>query len=135
MENIFEQGTRKKLRFQTTKGLISIEDLWGLPLESTTHDNFDLENVAAIVDAKMETSGKKKFTKASTGPDATEALKMAIIMHIIDFKNAANAEEADRAAKKSKRDKIIGLMANKQDEKDAGKSMKQLQKELDELDN
>jgi hypothetical protein len=33
--NIFEQATRAKIRFSTPVGMLSVEDLWDLPLTST----------------------------------------------------------------------------------------------------
>lgn len=33
MQNIFEQAVRQKLRFQTVRGLLTVEQLWDLPLD------------------------------------------------------------------------------------------------------
>ena len=48
MTNIFEKAAREKLRFETAKGTLSVESLWGLKKE----DLIDLEDhYAAIVEA------------------------------------------------------------------------------------
>lgn len=35
--SIFEQASRQKLRFETSAGKLSIEDLWDLPLTSNNN--------------------------------------------------------------------------------------------------
>ena len=45
--SIFEQASRLKLRFASVKGELTIEHLWGLPLQSKT--SFDLDTVAKAV--------------------------------------------------------------------------------------
>ena len=47
MDNLFLQATREKFRFESSKGDLSVEQLWDLPLTSRT--GFDLDTVAKAV--------------------------------------------------------------------------------------
>lgn len=129
MENIFELATRKKLRFATDKiGNLTIEDLWALKLE-------ELDVAARMVNKSIrDTSGDESFIgKQSTG-DRLLKLKLEILKSIIATKMAEEEKKTSAAARKAKREQILELIANKENDKLAGKSLTALRAELDKLE-
>lgn len=50
---IFERAARLKLRFETKKGQLSAEDLWDLPLSSTT-ERTNLNSIAISLHQKLK---------------------------------------------------------------------------------
>jgi len=106
--NIFEQASRLKLRFETTRGNISVEDLWGLPLTPKS-DRVNLDQIAVELHQKIEAQGTTSFVK-SAKKDEVLQLKFDIVKHIIDTKQAENeakVAENNKAAKREQLDRLI----------------------------
>ena len=127
--NIFEKASRLQLRFNTSKGNLSVEDLWSLPL--VRHEP-NLDNLALELDSQLQKQNKSFVKEVSTLNYVTQ-LKFDIIKHIIDTK-LKEAEETTLAANKAaKRQQIIDLIAQKQNEEVSAKSVEELTKMLAEL--
>ena len=58
--NIFEQATRAKIRFSTPVGMLSVEDLWDLPLTSA-RARANLDDVARLLDAELKSTSSVSF--------------------------------------------------------------------------
>ena len=131
--NIFEQATRKGLRFETIRGPVTVEQLWQMPLQSK--NLFDLDSVAKAANAKVKSFTEESFvTTTNNNPAKAEAeLALDVVKYIINTKIAEAAEAARAAEKQQTRQKILGLMAEKQDEALKGMSMEDLKKQLDAL--
>lgn len=107
--NIFEFASRNKLRFTSSRGDLTVEQLFDLPLVARSGD-FDLKHVYAEV-------GKERDALEGTGDDflgtssaENKALgfveaKIELLKHIRDLKIAektAAAEASDRAAERQR---------------------------------
>ena len=75
--SIFEKASKAKLRFSTSRGQLSTEDLWDLSLES-------LDQIAVAIDKALETAGKKSFIGKRDTTNTTLELQLEILKHIID---------------------------------------------------
>jgi len=89
--SIFEKASKAKLRFSTSRGQLSTEDLWDLSLES-------LDSIAVAIDKALETAGKKSFIGKRDTTNTTLELQLEILKHIIEVKLA----EKDAKAKRSR---------------------------------
>jgi hypothetical protein len=119
MEN-FKLATQQKLRFQTSKGLLSTEQLWDLSLD-------DLNNIAVILDEEYEKSGKRSFLVKKTAKDKTVKLKFDLVIDILNTKIEEANSISEAKEIKEHNQKIISLIAEKQDKSLKGKSIKQLE--------
>ena len=54
---MFEKASRMKLRFNTQRGVLSVEDLWDLPL-------IQLDNIAIALNKKLQESKTESEKKA-----------------------------------------------------------------------
>lgn len=131
--SLFEQATRSKLRFYTTKGVLNVEDLWDLPLISKSGTQVNLDDLARAAYKEMEESACQSFVQKSTKTSEVAKLRFDIIKHIIDVKLADRDAASERAEKAAKKQRILELIANKEDESLAGKSLEELQKLAGEL--
>jgi len=127
--DIFAIATRKKLRFTTSKGLISVEDLWDLPL-SADNGRPNLDDIArglhkAIKDGEEVSFVVKKNTKKDSVFELAQT-RFNIVKYIIDVK-LNEAEEIKKAADtRKKNQRILELIAKKDDDELAGKSRDEL---------
>lgn len=76
---MFEKASRMKLRFNTQRGVLSVEDLWDLPL-------IQLDNIAIALNKKLQESKTESFIKTRTKDTTELELKFNIAKHIIDVK-------------------------------------------------
>lgn len=123
---MFEKASRMKLRFNTQRGVLSVEDLWDLPL-------IQLDNIAIALNKKLQESKTESFIKTRTKDTTELELKFNIAKHIIDVKLQEQEDRLLESEKKAKRQKILDLMAKKQDAELEGKSLEELAKELEAL--
>ena len=77
---MFEKATRIKLRFESKKGLLSVEQLWDLPLNS-------LDEIAISLNKEVKDISEVSFIKPlSNNKNKELTLKFNIVKHIIDVK-------------------------------------------------
>ena len=113
--NIFEQATRRAIRFESTKGDLSVEQLWDLPLQS--RNQFDLDTVAKTVNRQLNAVTEESFVSVRENPaKETLSLKLEIVKHIISVKLQEAEEARNRANKASEKEKLLRLLDEKQNE-------------------
>lgn len=123
--NIFEQATRKKLRFPTSAGLVTVEDLWDLPLQHPKSSNLD--SIAINLSKHINETKQESFvTKVTNTINSDLQLSLDIVKHIIDVKIQ---EQADRMASKEREEhnkRIDELIAKQQDKLLESKTIEEL---------
>jgi len=119
MEN-FKLASQQKLRFQTNKGLLSVEQLWDLSLE-------DLDALAVSLETEHKESGKKSFLVKTSVKDKTAKLRFDVTLDVLNTKVEEMQAAQEAAEIKEHNKKIITLISEKQDESLKGKSIKQLE--------
>lgn len=123
---MFEKAIRLKLRFASPQGALMLEDLWDLPLTSGRTNQANLNNIAKDISRQLKDAGEEDFVNPKSGADEVLALKMEIVKHVIQVRQAEN--EATRAAadRKDKKERLLELIARKQDQQLEGKSLEEL---------
>lgn len=110
--NIFEQASRLKLRFTTTRGSLAVEDLWDLPLTSTRGTSLDDIAVSLHHQLKHDTVSFVDDTVAAA-PELQ--LSFDVVKRVIEVKKTENKAAADARAKAEQKQKILGILARKED--------------------
>lgn len=133
--NMFEQATRKKLRFETSKGYLTVEELWDLPLTSNRQGIPNLNDIAKSLNrAIKETENEEDFVHPTTTTASTTLhLAFDIVKHVIAIRMAENEEAKTAAEKKAKKQRLMELIEQKQDEKLKGSSLEELQEMVNSL--
>jgi hypothetical protein len=126
--NIFEQATRQGFRFSTKKGLITTEDLWALPLTSST--GVSLDEVARQLHKEIQTSSVPSFVEVKTESNSLLEAQIEVVKHIIAVKlEEKNIRDAARETA-AKKQRIMELIQNKKDAALADMSIEELEKML-----
>jgi hypothetical protein len=130
--NLFEQASRLSIRFTTPKGFLMVEDLWDLPLTSTT-GAANLDSIAKGLNKQLKEADTESFVVKAKALDTILQLKFDIVKHIIEVRLEENETAKTAKDKKEKKQKLLSLIAQKQDEKLLGLSLEDLQKEVESL--
>jgi hypothetical protein len=130
--NVFEYATRYKLRFETSAGNLTVEQLWELPLTSGRPGKANLDEIAIELNEALEKSKGKSFVK-NVKKDETLQKKFDVVKHIIDTKVAENEAKLAENNKQAQREKLDRLIENAEDAELAGKTPDELRKMRAEL--
>ena len=127
MTNIFEQASRKALRFQTIKGELTVEQLWQLNLDKGEVNLYQLAT-ELVADVNSKPQKELSFFKKKTNKNELAELKFAIIEHIVITKVSEIEENESAAVRKSEIDEIDRLISQKEAESKASMSLEDLKK-------
>lgn len=130
--NIFEQATRAKIRFSTPVGMLSVEDLWDLPLTST-RARANLDDVARLLDAELKSTASVSFVNDVSEVNAKTKLMFDVVIHVINTKIAEAKADKSAADVREKKQKIMAIIERKQEESLSAASIDDLQQMLASL--
>ena len=127
---MYKIASRKKLRIQTNRGMLSVEQLWDLSKE-------DIGELAKAIrkrinDQKGVTGDSElDFLKPSAQTEETiDELTFRILKDIYLTKQEEEDKAHRRAAARENNRKILELIAKKQDQELENKSIEELEKML-----
>jgi hypothetical protein len=122
----FERATKQKLRFNTAVGLITVEDLWDLPLEQ-------LDKLAQALHKEVKGGEETSFIeeKKPTAAFTELKLKFSVVRRVIEVRMAAKAKAEKAATTKAKRERLLAIIEEKQYEDLKDKSVDELRELLD----
>ena len=109
---IFKKASKVGLRVQTTKGLLSVEQLWTLSL-------IDISNAIKTLKKQMNTSIDSELdflSETSTKVDETTQLSFDILKDIYLTKKEENKLALEVKEKKALKQRIIEELAKRKDE-------------------
>ena len=108
--SIYKEANRRKLRFNTSQGSVSVERLWELSIE-------ELDTLGVAAQTETDNSTKKSLLKKKTSVDEIAQLKYEIIKDVF-FTKAEEREAANDAAdKKAHNEKILSLIEKQRNSK------------------
>lgn len=120
---MYKEASKLKLRVQTEKGPLTVEQLWDLPVAV-------LDRTAVTLQELYKDSGKKSFLVVKSKKDKLLKLQFDIVLDILNTKVEENDAATSAAEVKAHNQKIIKMISEKQDQELAGKSVKELEKML-----
>jgi len=119
MEN-YKKASQLKLRFQTSRGSLTTEQLWELPLT-------ELDTLAVSLEEAHKNSKGKSFLEKRTTKDSTIKLQFDIVLDVLQTK--LEESEILREAKEIKEhnQKILVKISEAKDKELNGKTVKELE--------
>lgn len=129
---MFEKASRLRLRFETTKGTLAVEDLWKLPL--TSQRGASLENLARLYSRQLKEMGEEQFVAKKYNPgEVITKLKFEIVKHIIDVIQTENEKARQKAANTKELQELKEIVASRQYDAIKSAPLEDLQKRIKEL--
>jgi hypothetical protein len=125
---MFDTVTRNKIRFNTNKGMVSVEDLWDMPLQAK--NNFDLDTVAKAIAADIRKNDEDSFIATATKSSVADVLKLDVVKHIIAFKIDERAATAKRISDDHRRFALKTAIADKSEDALKNMSVAELEAEM-----
>lgn len=127
--NIFEYAARNKVRFQSTRGELTLEQLWDVPLRS--RDEFNLNVVAKAANKAWKDISEESFVETAKTPEHTRRETMLeVVKYVIDTKLAEEEAAKKSADNKIEKEKLLAILAEKQAGKLSELSEKELQRRI-----
>lgn len=127
-KNLFKIATRRKMRFPSTRGMLTAEQLYDLTLA-------DLDATARDINTELKSLTEDSFVEIKPDPRKgllTDALDL--VKEVIADKLADKDRAEKRAKKAALRRTLTDALARKQDEALSSASVEDIKKQLAELD-
>lgn len=129
---LFALATRMKLRFNSVRGALTVEQLWSVPL--TSKDGFDLDAIAKGINAELKSLTEDSFVQIKSNPQKTTVEKtLEVVKFVIATKLAEREENEKRVANAEKRRKLLDALAAQEDKELASMSRDDILKQLADI--
>jgi Rps23 Pro-64 3,4-dihydroxylase Tpa1-like proline 4-hydroxylase len=118
---MFERAAKRKLRFMSNKGGLSVEDLYDLSLTS-------LDTLAKGVNRQLKAEAEESFIEKKSVTSSDLELQLEILKHVIADKMAVAEASKKRAETIAKKAQIEDILLRKKSQELEGMSVEDLQK-------
>jgi hypothetical protein len=133
MNDLFVSASRQAWRFPSTRGELTTEQLWGMPL--LAKNGFDLNSVARALNQAVKELGEESFVDTRSNPERSVAEgKLELVKSIISVRQAENAAAEQRAHRAVERARILDALAARESEELTKSSKDELLARLAQLD-
>lgn len=122
---MFDQATRLKLRFESNKGLLSVEQVWDLNLTALNEMAKGLNR-----QVKAAQTDEEDFIGTKSNVDSELQLRFDVVKHIIGVKLKERDDTKDAAERKASNQAILELIQRKKQQELEGLSIEELEKRL-----
>jgi hypothetical protein len=122
----FKQASKEKLRFSTSKGNLTVEQLWDLTLTDLATC---IKGVKKVLKGSSE-DDDLAFLDSNITVDKTQQLRFDILKDVYLTKKQEADDRKTAKEVKEHNQKILALIAEKQEEGLKGKSIEDLEKML-----
>lgn len=114
--DLFLRASRLRLRFPSVVGLLSVEDLWNLPLISTTKAKPSIENIGAdLLDQQSKLKGGSILRNLKPSKETSELdLSIEILRVVANILQDEAEAKTLAAAKRSERERLEGIIAERE---------------------
>lgn len=114
--NIFLQATRTRLRFPSVVGLLTVEDVWDLPLTTQSASKPSIENIGSALLARQAAFQNGSILRAPTR--TKEQTEVDLAVEVIRTIAQIRQDEADAktlaAARSSERERLKAIIAERE---------------------
>ena len=128
---IFKKASKKKLRFSTNRGVLSVEQLWDLSKDEIRQLVIKAREAAKKSSGEVNDSELSFLDSPAKAKATDDELRFEILKDIYLTKKSAEEKAQKKAEAKANNKKLLEIIARKQDEALEKKSIKDLEKMLE----
>lgn len=125
---LFLMAARNKFRFSSSKGDLTAEQLWDLPLSSKS--GFDLDSVAKSLNAELKSLAEESFVKTVSPKKGELEAKFELVKQIIATRIQENEAANAAIIRKEKLRKLEELLDKKREAALGSLSEEELQAQI-----
>lgn len=118
----FIAASRMKVRFDTAKGLLSVEDLWDLPLD---RGRVNLDDIAIGLSRELK-GDTESFVNKTKSANVELKTKLDVVVYVIDTKMKELEEAKQARSRIEKKNQILEIIARKENKDLEEKSLDEL---------
>lgn len=118
--DIYKAASRKKLRFTSPYGILTVEQLWDLDLK-------DLDALAVNLEKNVEKSSAKSFLTETTEDNKDAKLAFEVALDVLQTKVMYRDRAAAAAETRQRNQRIAELIQKKKDEELGDLSIEELE--------
>lgn len=118
----FAKASRMKVRYQTAKGLLTVEDLWDLPLDK---GKVNLDEIAIALSRELK-GDTESFVNKTKSENLELQVAFDVVMHIINARMAELEEAKAVRVRSEKKRQILEIIARKESKDLEEKSLDEL---------
>lgn len=119
---MFDKATRMKLRFESNKGLLSVEQVWDLSLTTLNEMAKGLSR-----QVKAAETDEEDFIGTKSNVDSELQLRFDVVKHIIGVKLKERDDSREAAERKANNQVILELIQRKKQQELESKSVEELE--------
>jgi hypothetical protein len=121
--SMYKQASRLKLRFQTSKGPLTTEQLWDLSIS-------ELDKLAVFLEKDYEKSDGKSFVRKSSEKDKVAKLRFDLVLDVLNTKMEEDEAARNASDTKAHNERILALIAKKKESALESLTVEELEKQL-----
>jgi cellulose biosynthesis protein BcsQ len=133
MSDLFLEAVRNKYRFDSPQGLLSVEDLFDLPLTSARNGVANLNDVAKTINKRLKETTEESFVDSVSSTDRKAQKMLDIVKQVIAIKQEENEARRTAAERSEQKQKILEALANRKDQALQNASEEELKEMLKNL--
>ena len=127
---MYKKAAQLKLRFETTIGTLSVEQLFTLPVNHASKPSLRMIAVNLHEELNKTSSTGLEFLDEDSKVDEILQLKFNIVKDIIETKKAEASEKVSKAAKESELRELKEILAEKKGEAKKQLTVEELEKQI-----
>lgn len=126
-KNLFAIATAKKFRFESNRGVLSVEDLWDVPMT-------ELDVIYRRLNKQLRDVQEESLLENTRRGITDLEMKVELVKSIFAAQQEQSEDAKNRAERRAKKQHLMNLLAEKQGEELKGLDAKRLQKMIAELE-
>ena len=130
MSDLFKKATKQDITYNTSKGVLTLNDLWKIPLESKSTTAITLDSILVSLDTELrkETTSTSFISKTSSSSSSKVQLAFDVAHEILKERLVDKKALEETLVESQRKARIKELIAEKKEDNLKNLSIEELEK-------